>query len=164
MRHELLIAAALKVLTEHISELDAATREVVMEQMRAGDRLSVPVATSDGGEAEVATAWVSKGAITATVINRQKFLAWVREHVPDEIEHVERVRPAFEKTMLEHCKKQGAPVSEAGEVIPGIDVGTGAPRLNVRTVEEARELIGAAVRRGELPELFDLVTPQITEE
>lgn len=164
MRHELLLAAALRVLTEHVSELDAATRDAVMEQMRAGDRLSVPVATGDGGEAEVATAWVSKGATTATVTDRRKFLAWVREHVPDEIEHLERVRPAFEKTMLEHCKKQGVPVSETGAVIPGLDVGTGAPRLNIRTVDEARELIGAAVRRGELSELFDLVSPQITEE
>lgn len=100
-----------------------------------------------GGEV---AAWVSMPQPATRVTSHAGLLAWVRKHLPDEIEMAPRVRPGTVTALIESVKEHGGWVNPDGEVIPvsGIETGDPAPRVEVD--DRAAEVIRAAWRGGEI--------------
>lgn len=99
-------------------------------------------------------AWVSMPApaVRATVKNEAALLAWVRKHLPGEIETVERVRPSSARMLGELMKAHGGWADEDGVLIPvdGIEVSASDPSPRVELADDAADLIAAAWQRGEI--------------
>ena len=70
--------------------------------MTVGERLAVKF----GGQV---AAWLSlpNPAKRASVNDKDAFTAWVKKHMPDEIETVEVVRSGTQKTLLDAAKANG---------------------------------------------------------
>ena len=120
-----------------------------LEEMTVGERY----AAKFGG---VVAAWVSlpNPPKRASVTNKAAFTAWVKKHLPDEIETVEIVRPGTQKSLLDAAKASDGKWldKETGESvdIDGITFGVGDPSPRVELTDEAAEAIGAAWRAGEI--------------
>lgn len=122
-------------LSKQLRQADTAERQAVdwPEETRAVAKL--PDGTTVG------TVTMAAGSVSAKVVDDGKFLAWVRENRPDQIE--ERVRPAYQKTVL-------AAVAENGELPPGVDVEYGDPKPQVRPKPGAYDALAEAWRTGQL--------------
>lgn len=120
-----------------------------LEEMTVGERY----AAKFGG---VVAAWVSlpNPARRASVSNKTAFTAWVKKHLPDEIETVEIVRPGTQAALLAAAKANGGKWlnTETGEAIAidGITFGVSDPSPRVELTDEAAEAIGTAWRNGEI--------------
>jgi hypothetical protein len=99
-------------------------------------------------------AWVSlpAPATRASVDNEAAFLAWVKKNLPDEVETVERVRPATAKHLAEMMKARGGWMDEDENLvpIPGVRVSTSDPSPRVELEDDAEEAIRAAWLTGEI--------------
>jgi hypothetical protein len=81
------------------------------------------------------------------VFNETAFLAWCKERHPDQIEHIERVRGAFQASLLAGAFIEEGDVvdGQSGEILPGVAVRPGGqPRsLTIRATPEARAVFDA---------------------
>jgi hypothetical protein len=89
----------------------------------------------------------------ATIRNPAKFLAWVEEHRPGEVETVRQVRQSFADAVKRSVKERGGWLDPAtGEVIhvPGVEQTEGNPVVRVELASGAEEAIAAAWRAGDI--------------
>lgn len=81
------------------------------------------------------------------VFNEAVFLAWCKERHPDQVEHVERVRGAFQASLLSGAFIEEGDVvdGQSGEIVPGVAVRPGGQpqALTIRATPEARALFEA---------------------
>lgn len=96
--------------------------------------------------------WVSVPSPSTRVTDKDRFLAWVKKHLPDEVEQVtvDRVRPGSERQLLELVKQHGGWPSETGEIIPVDGITTADPSPRVELNDDAGEILAAAYRAGAL--------------
>jgi hypothetical protein len=91
--------------------------------------------------------------VRASITNQLKFLAWVEEHCPDQMETIRQVRPSYADTVRKSVKEHGGLVdAETGEVIPvpGVEASEGDPVIRVELTKEAEAAIAAAWRNGDI--------------
>lgn len=81
------------------------------------------------------------------VVNSTTFLAWCKERYPDQVEHIEQVRGAFQASLLAGAFVEEGDVvdGQSGEIVPGLAVRPGGlPRsLTIRATPEARAVFDA---------------------
>lgn len=117
------------------------------------------------GDEPIGSVQLNKGATTARITDPAALLAWVAEHLPEQIEAIPattRVRSACLTALLAEAKAKGVAVSKHGEPIPGIDVGTADPTLQVKPSEDAADVIARAFAEGRI-DLGDLSAPVAIE-
>lgn len=153
--------AALKALYDAIGEELKAVRAGVQaglgEAEEATGTRQIKATLSDG--TVVAKISLSEPKPIAVVEDEDKFLAWVREHHPGEVERrfITTVRPAFRDQLLTHMAKAGAAEvvdTETGvvEAVPGVELHTPRERSHsLRFEKGGREALAAAWRSGALP-------------
>ncbi|MET9339216.1 hypothetical protein [Nonomuraea sp. NPDC003804] len=149
-----LAEVVLKVMTERLKQAKANADAEVRATALPGDRTSA--ALPDGTVA--GTLSQAKGRTTARVTDREKFTAWVAMTYPGEVEQVTAVRPAYEKAVLDMCKRQGHPVDANGVEVPGVEVGQGDPYTITKVADGAEEAIAAAYQSGQLVEVMERFT------
>lgn len=149
-----LAEVVLKVMTERLKQAKASADAEVSATALPGDRTSAVL--PDGTVA--GTLSQAKGRTTARVADRDKFLTWVTQTYPGEVEQVTAVRPAFEKSVLDMCKRSGHPVDVNGYEVPGVEVGAGEPYTVTKVADGAEDAIAAAYQSGQLVEVMDRFT------
>ena len=108
----------------------------------------------------VATLTRAGGKTAPRITSPAKFLAWVQEAHPAEVEPV--VRDGYRTSLLAAMAKAGRPVDPAtGEAVPGVEMATGSPYVSVKFASgdvPGRELVRRAWRDGaiSLPSLLEL--------
>lgn len=136
MSRELLArAVALRVIADRVKELQDETKASL--HLETGDRLT---ATLNG--VPIGSVSQTKGRVTASVTDERAFAEWVEERNPDEIRKV--VSDFYRKAILDVAKKNGAPVTEDGEVIPGVSVNESDGYVSVRPNESAADVVARA--------------------
>lgn len=114
---------------------------------------------------EIGSVTLAKGKTTAKLTDDKKYLEWVLENHPDEIEQVKitRVKPGFTERLLNFARQTGDCVNPAtGQPVPGIAVEHGTPYALPNLVDAADELVTKAWQDGSLTELMaSLVQPAI---
>lgn len=142
-------AAAYDLIVKGFKEAEIGNKADLARQLVVGDRRGVSVPL-DGQAVKVATVTYvngSKEAPEATVIGEQQFLQWVMTNRPDAVVH--SVAPWYRAEVLARAKAAGVAVTDHGEAIPGIEVGTkpaGKPYLKVereKSPEAQAALLGA---------------------
>lgn len=154
-----LALVVLKVLGEQVKTGESAAKREVAVAALPGDRTTA--ALPDGSP--VGTVGQAKGRTNARVTDREKFVAFVQEAYPTEVEMVPTVRPSFEKRLLDACKANQAPVDANGVEVPGVEVGVGDPYTTVKLAEGAHDLVAAAYQSGQLAELMERYTQPAIE-
>lgn len=139
--------AVAKFLAEHVKGVrDGELVPQAGQELVSGEHLAVKFAGR-------VAAWVTmpRPATRATVKDKAKFTAWVKENLPGEVVTVEEVREATQRQLLEQAKAGGW-IGPGGErvPIPGVEVSLGDPVPSVHLEDCAGEVIGAAWRGGEI--------------
>lgn len=93
------------------------------------------------------------GRKEAVVTDEDAFFAWVLERHPERI--IRLIDPEWKKSLLSLSGRVGGPIpveAATGEPIPGVELLTGSPYVSVRSTEDGRDLIRAALdpQRGTL--------------
>lgn len=128
--------AAAKLIADEIKARGDNAKATLMEIFDATGADRVTVKDDDGTKLAV----VSKGSgrTSAAVADEDAFVAWVEQTYPEAI--VKTVDPDVRLRLLNAAKKTGEPVDVAtGEVIPGVEIRTGAPYVSARPTPEAKE-------------------------
>jgi hypothetical protein len=148
-----LAEVVLKVMTERLRQAKAVADAELRTTALPGDRTNAVL--PDGTVAGAVTQ--AKGRVSARVVERDKFVAWVAMHYPGEVEEVTAttVRPAFEKKLLDDCKRHGHPVDVDGSEVAGVEVGVGDPYSITKVADGAEAIIAAAHQSGQLTEALE---------
>jgi hypothetical protein len=94
------------------------------------------------------------GRVTASVTDPDAFAAWVTEHQPDAADLVVRVKPWFEKAVLDASAAAGEPCTPDGTLdVPGIEVGSAAPYISTRTNPNLSDDLWRLLIDGDVPGL-----------
>ena len=117
------------------------------KELKAGDRKTV---SFDLGGEEVVL-----GAITRTkpraawkVTNEAELTAWIAENHPDMVEQVPVPKDWYVQSLLAQAAKMDAPVTEAGELVPGIEVVTGTSYASAKPEKDMEEKLARLVAGG----------------
>lgn len=127
-------------LADQIVTVKAAMSYLTAIETRLRDELSQAMDPGDRKTAKARGAVI--GSVTLTnpdaawkVTDGRAWREWVKTNRPDEIVTVEAVNSAFEKAMLERgC-------DENGEAIPGVELVSGNPVVQVRPISDALAVI-----------------------
>ena len=143
-----------KVVRDRLAAADKAYRE------QARDDFDVPGVREIGlvGDEQIGSVQLVKGRESWVVTDPDALLAWVKANRPEEVVTVEQVRPSYVGALLMQAKKDGAPVTSDGELVPGIEQRTGEPSLTVKPSEDAAQTIAQALADGLLT-LADIAAP-----
>lgn len=147
-----------RVVRDRLTEADKAIRE------QARTDFDMPGVREIGviGDEQIGSVSLAKGRESWVVTDPAALLAWVKANRPSEVVTVEQVRPSYIGALLMQAKKDGAPVTSGGELVPGIEQRTGDPSLNVKPSEDAAQTIAQAFADGVLS-LDDLTPPLAIE-
>lgn len=129
------IAAALKVVTPFVEQ-------------QPGDKNAAML-----GAARLGKVAMTEPEVRAIVTDREKFVAWVAEIAPTEVESIPTVRTAYEMKVLGEALANGAPVDEQGREVPGVTIGYGASPSQRFYADDGAESLLSAVEAKDLPEL-----------
>lgn len=117
------------------------------KELKAGDRKTVSFEL--GGEEVVL------GAITRTkprpawkVTNEAELTAWIAENHPDMVEQVPVPKEWYVQSLLAQAAKMDAPVTEAGELVPGIAVVTAVSYASAKPEKDMDEKLARLVAGG----------------
>lgn len=144
------VVVAAAVLRKAVAAVDGAARERLLMMMAPGDRQGVWVDTPTG-RVKVGSVTLTEPAAPRTVrkvTDPAVFLAWVKQHRPEEVIHIETVRTSYETAVL------GGPEADDNGVVidnpPGVEwVETSTCSvIQVRTAADAHATITAAVAAG----------------
>ncbi|MET8985929.1 hypothetical protein ABZW49_10810 [Nonomuraea wenchangensis] len=105
------------------------------------------------GAARLGRVAMTEPEVKATVTDREKFVAWVQETAPTEVEDVPTVRPAYEMKLLEEALANGAPVDAAGQEIPGVAIGYGSSPSQRFYADDGAERLLEVLDAKDLPEI-----------
>jgi hypothetical protein len=116
----------------------AARQQLLAAMVEAGSEKQ-RVRGDDGSD--YGTVSMCGGEPKAKVVDEAAFTRWVAHNRPDEVEEIvtRRVRPAYEKLLLEGATKAGEPIDAEGTLIPGVQIMAGEPYLAARPTETARQ-------------------------
>lgn len=121
-------AAVLKVLSEEVDLAITEGKADLKEVMDALGIKSLKATLPDG--TDVATVTLAGTSAAPKVTDPVKYLAWVQENRPGEVEPV--VRKSYTDALLASMKETGEPVDpETGEVVPGVEFRSGTGYLSV---------------------------------
>lgn len=156
-----LAEVVLKVMTERLKQAKANADAEIRTTALPGDRTNavLPDGTVAGSVGQ------AKGRTSARVIDREKFAAWVEQTYPGEVETVTTtaVRPAFEKAVLDMCKRSGHPVDANGYEVPGVEVGQGDPYTVTKVADGAEDAIATVYQSGQLTKALERFTRPAVE-
>lgn len=140
--------AALKAVGEILGGQQSAEKDALLKALSDAGIKQQEVTLPDGSK--LASISVAAGRTTARVADSEAFLEWVFNHHPAEVETIKttRVRPAYERSVLDAAKKAGLPVDSTGEVVPGVEVGDGDPYLVTKLADGAHQRVLAAIQQG----------------
>jgi hypothetical protein len=145
--------AVLKALKSRIRDLEIDINAHLMSILDEGDAKAASL--PDG--ARLGKFTKTRGRATPTITDERKFLQWVQDRHPDEIEQT--IRPAFRTKILDSAKKYGEAVDPTtGEVVPGIELRHGDPYISFRSepgyqqlvAERWHEIVGPRLLDGDL--------------
>ena len=150
---------AVAVLKEMLAEADTDLRARLLAEVLPGAR--EPAAVDVDGKPVVVGAVTAKkadpgGQVTAAVTDLDALVKWCQQHVPDEVETIVTVRPAFQKVLLNMVKGLGGwPDRTTGELIDvdGIETSLTGPSsggLMVTKTDDGPALIRAEIAAGRL--------------
>lgn len=105
------------------------------------------------GSARLGKVGVTEPEVKAIVTDRDKFVAFVQETAPTEVEHIPTVRTAYEMKVLQEALDNGAPVDKQGREIPGVVLGPGASPSQRFYADEGAERFLEVVEEKDLPEI-----------
>ena len=151
------LALTVQVVKKKVEAADARVRELLSARLDAGERVPGRI-----GDQKIGAATRTEPKPAARITDGAAFRAWVREHRPEEIQTVESVNAAFEKSILKVITDCGGlPDPDTGEVVdvPGVHIITGVPQLRVVPDSGAEQIIAAAIADEglSLAELLDNV-------
>jgi hypothetical protein len=127
--------AALETYIKTLKTIADELRVTVTADMGARHVERVGAYLPDG--TKMAAVGYSDGRKSARVTDEAAALRWCLEQYPDEVQTTQAIRPAFLKTLLDLAKIDGVGVDRStGEVLPFIEVSTGAPFISVTTTKE----------------------------
>lgn len=137
------VQAALEAaVIKELAARNKTTRAEVEKTLQPGDRKTAYI-----GDTEVGSVRLDRAKAGYRITDRDAFVAWVQEHHPDAIVMTPTVVPLWETALLKD------PVSEDGEIPPGIDWVEGRPTFVVTPNDEAaavaRTLLGDALKELE---------------
>lgn len=142
--------AAANLIADEIEARGAAAKAELLDAFAETGADRVTVTDDDGAKLAV----VSKGAgrTSAAVVDEDAFADWVEANYPTAI--VRTIAPDVRLRLLNAAKKAGEPVDVAtGEVIPGVEIRTGAPYVSARPTPEAKERMRELLASSGLLEL-----------
>ena len=141
--------AVLKYLAEtQIAGQRAVVSDEALKAMPATTRLPVML----GGEL-IASVSVPNPSKRCKVTNAAKFLAWVQENRPDEVEDIPTIRTSYADAVKRSVAEHGGLLDkESGVVtpVPGLEAYTGDPYIRIELEDGAGAAIGRAHRDGGL--------------
>ncbi|TMS00119.1 hypothetical protein [Nonomuraea basaltis] len=141
-----LVFALLKM---RASQISAALKQVTpFIEQEPGDKNAALL-----GAARLGKVAMTEPEVKAIVNDREKFVAFVQETAPTEVEHIPTVRTAYEMKLLEQALRNGAPVDADGQEIPGVEIGYGASPQQRFYADEGADRLLAVVEPKDLPEL-----------
>lgn len=140
--------AALKAVAEILSGQQTTEKDALLAALTEAGIKQQEVTLPDG--TKIASISVAAGRTTARITDSAKFFEWVFENHPSEIvtEKTTKVRPAYERAVLEAAKKAGVPVDATGELVPGLEVGDGDPYLITKLADGAHAAVLTAIQAG----------------
>lgn len=145
---------AIAVLKVRIAEEEKRLRNQLTTGLVTGAREAGVIDATDPETTALGFVSKRKGATTTKVTSPDALLAWVKERLPWEIVTTEAIRSAFLLRLLDAVKKDGGWVDHNGQLhdVPGVQVITGDPTLQVKPSEDAARLVAEALadRRLEL--------------
>lgn len=145
--------AALKAVAEILAGQQTAEKQALLDALREAGIKQQEVTLPDGSK--LASISVAAGRKTARIADSDAFFQWVFDNHPSQVETVKttRVRPAYERAVLESAKKVGEPIDATGEVVPGLEVGDGDPYLVTKLADGAHQRVLAAIQAGAIQPL-----------
>ena len=119
---------------------------VAVDALPEGTRIPVML-----GGLKAGTVSRPKTTSGATIRQPLKFLAWVRENRPGEVETVEQVRQSFSDAVRRSVREHGGwlnPDTGECEPVPGVEQTQGDPIIRVEFGPDAEAAIARAWRSG----------------
>ena len=113
-------AVVAKWLSDEVRSVVATARQILEPRLEPGERVRAQL--PDGTVIGAVT--ISKAAEIASVTDERALLEWVKQNAPTEI--VESVNPAFVEVLKRQAKAHGFAHTPDGEIIPGVELRTGA--------------------------------------
>lgn len=158
-----LAAAVLKTLAEEVKTAVNGGKDGLLAEMSALKIKTLVAELPDG--TEVATVTRAAGTAKPKVTDPGRFLAWVEQNRPGEIETVRSVRESYQKALLEAIAGTELVDPETGEKVPGVEWADSSPYLVITFAKDGpggQELIKRAWRAGEisLDSLLALPAPE----
>ncbi len=150
---------ALSVLKDAVAAADLATRSALLDALLVGDRATAAVTGPDGKPVTIGTVTATKpsaGSTTAAVTDLDALALWCSWHAPTEVQTVQVINSAFQRKLLDACKRDGGwHDPETGEIlaVPGITVTPptlSRPGLMVKPADNADTEVRAAWADGRL--------------
>ncbi|MEU6725584.1 hypothetical protein ABZ917_17905 [Nonomuraea wenchangensis] len=144
-----LVFALLKI---RQSQISAALKHVTpFIEQEPGDKNAAKL-----GAARLGKVAMTEPEVKAIVVDRDKFVAWVQETAPTEVEDVPTVRTAYEMKLLAEALANGAPVDAAGQEIPGVEIGYGSSPSQRFYADDGAERLLEVLEEKDLPEIDGL--------
>lgn len=164
MKELALREAELKTFADAVAAELKAVKAEMQTALEESGASQVPAVLPDG--TKVGTVSLSTPKPAAAVVDDETFLAWVREHSPENVTVVEQVRPAYRAALLADMTKARATEwvdTESGEVheVPGVEIRTG--RVVSHSVRLAKDGADAIVAAWRDRRLTGLVLPELTD-
>jgi hypothetical protein len=153
---EAVLKALLDVVDAEYKAARAETAKALEQAAEETGTRQVAATLPDG--TVVATVSLTSGEAEARVVDEQKFTAWVRDTVAEEVERrfVTEVRPAFRKKILAELTAAGAtewadPATGVIHDVPGVEIVPARARSHrVSFRKDGRERVMQAWRDGRL--------------
>ncbi|MFG1683578.1 hypothetical protein ACGFNP_25640 [Nonomuraea sp. NPDC049269] len=144
-----LVFALLKM---RASQISAALKQVTLFiEQEPGDKNAAKL-----GAARLGKVAMTEPEVKPQVTDREKFVAWVQETAPTEVEQVPTVRAAYQTKVLETVARMGGPVDEHGQEIPGVALGYGSSPRQCFYPDDGADSLLAVVEEKDLPDLGDI--------
>jgi len=150
---------ALRVLKDAVAAADTATRAALLDALLVGDRATAAVTGPDGKPVTIGTVTATKpsaGSTTAAVTDPDALINWCSFYAPTEVQALVIVNPAFQRKLLDACKREGGWFDrDTGEIVAvdGVTVTPptgGQPGLMVKPADNADTEVRAAWADGRL--------------
>lgn len=143
------------------AELTAAKQELGAGLAAAKQELGVTqvTATLPDGSPIAKVSWVTPDA-AAVIADPVAFGAWVAKEMPEQIERIERVRPAFEKALLAEMTAAGVPrwcnreTGELFDAVPGVRMQGRSAYQRLTWAKTGKQAVAAALHARELDHLW----------
>lgn len=147
-----------RVVADRLAEQNRITRAQARDDFTVVGQRDVGLI----GDEPIGTVQLNKGRETWAVTDERALLAYVKAKMPEQVETIERVRPAAVEALRKVAAGKGAAVDDDGEPIPGLSCSVSDPSLMVKPSEDAPDVIALAFFEQRL-RFEDLAAPVAIE-